>query len=73
MEFSIVEGKKLNSINYLSDGFRYVKYHENKGTISSMRSRIACGALAKVSISENLLNKNSMIIRLMNTIQKVFH
>ena len=59
MEFSIVEGKKLNSINYLSNGYRYVKYHENKGTIylrCALAKKSGCGALAKVSTSENLLN-----------------
>ena len=59
MEFSIVEGKKLNSINYLSDGYSYVKYHENKGKLylrCALAKKFVCGALAKVSISENLLN-----------------
>ena len=32
MEFSIVEGKKLNSLNYMSDGYRYNKYNESNGT-----------------------------------------
>ena len=33
MEYSVVEGKKSNSVNYISEGYRYVKCHENNGTI----------------------------------------
>ena len=51
MEFSIVEGKKLNSINYISDGYRYNKYNESKGTIY-LRCTLArshgCSATAKI-------------------------
>ena len=33
MEYSLVEGKKLNSTNYESEGFRYVKSRECETTI----------------------------------------
>ena len=33
MEYSLVEGKKLNSKNYESEGFRYVKARECEGAI----------------------------------------
>ena len=33
MEYSVVEGKKLNSINYECEGFRYVKSRECENSI----------------------------------------
>ena len=58
MEFSIVEGKKLNSLNYMSDGYRYNKYNESNGTIY-LRFTLArshgCSATAKILDTGNLL------------------
>ena len=58
MEFSIVEGKKLNSLNYMSDGYRYNKYNESNGTIY-LRCTLArshgCSATAKILDTGNLL------------------
>ena len=33
MEYSVAEGRKLNSKNYASEGFRYVKARECEGAI----------------------------------------
>ena len=58
MEFSIVEGKKLNSINFMSDGYRYNKYNQSNGTIY-LRCTLArshgCSATAKILDAGNNL------------------
>ena len=58
MEFSIVEGKRQNSLNYSSDGYRYVKYRESNGTIylrCTLSKKWSCHGLAKISSTTNLL------------------
>ena len=58
MNLSFPEGKKLNSVNYISDGYRYVKYHENNGTIylrCTLAKQKGCLSLAKIYTPENLL------------------
>ena len=58
MEYSVVEGKKSNSVNYISEGYRYVKYHENNGTIylrCTLAKQKGCLSLAKIYTPENLL------------------
>ena len=50
MDFSIVEGKKLNSTNYISGGYRYTKNPESNGTIylkCTLARQNACEGLAK--------------------------
>ena len=58
MEFSIVEGKKLSSINYMSDGYRYNKYNESNGTIylrCTLTRSHGCSATAKILATSNIL------------------
>ena len=58
MEFSIVEGKRLNSLNYTSGGFRYSKYRESNGIIylrCTLFKKSACHRLAKICDNSNLL------------------
>ena len=58
MDFSIVEGEKLNSTNYISGGYRYTKNRESNGTIylkCTLARQNACEGLAKISTLVNLL------------------
>ena len=57
MEFPIVEGERQNSLNYSSDGYRYVKYRESNGTIyhrCTLSKKWSCHGLAKISSTTNL-------------------
>ena len=54
----MVEGKKSNSVNYISEGYRYVKYHENNCKIDircTLAKQKGCLSLAKIYKPENLL------------------
>ena len=59
MEFSIVEGKRLNSLNYTSDEYRYTKYRESNETVylrCTLAKRCAYKESAKISsTSKDLL------------------
>ena len=59
MEFSIIEGKLFNSLNYLSDGYRYTKNRESNGNIY-LRCTLAkqCNYLgfAKITAKRYLLD-----------------
>ena len=58
MDFSIVEGKKLNSTNYIYGGYRYTKNPESNGTIylkCTLARQNACEGLAKISTLVNVL------------------
>ena len=59
MDFSIEEGKRLNSLNYTSDGYRYTKYRESNETVylrCTLAKRCACKGTAKISsTSKDLL------------------
>ena len=53
MEISIEEGKRLNSSNYICNGYRYTKYREVNEEIylrCSLAKRYACNGLAKVPL-----------------------
>ena len=40
MEYSVIEGKELNSKNYESEGFRYVKARECEGSIYTIKTQL---------------------------------
>ena len=52
IDFSMEEGKRLNSLNYTSDGYRYTKYRELNETVylrCTFAKRCACKGTAKIS------------------------
>ena len=58
MKFSIVEGKRFNSLNYISDGYRYTKYRELNETIylrCTLSKKCACHGLDNISSIMNQL------------------
>ena len=62
MEYSIIEGKKLNSTNYECQGFRYVKSGEYGNSIYTkcalFRSN-SCACTGKIDKQTNLLELNA--------------
>ena len=59
MEFSIVEGKRLNYLKYTSGGFRYTKYRELNGTIylrCTLFKKSTCLAVTKICNNSDLLD-----------------
>ena len=63
MEYSIVEGKRLNSLNYLSNGYRYSKNRESNSNIY-LRCTLAklcnCPGLANITATRSLLEVTNM-------------
>ena len=58
MEYSLVEGKKLNSTNYESEGFRYVKSRECETTIylkCALFRTHSCLSIGRIDKITNLL------------------
>ena len=55
MEFSIEEGMRLNSSNYICDGHRYTKYREVNEEIylrCTLAKRCACHGWQKSALQE---------------------
>ena len=58
MEFSLIEGKRKCSWNYIAEGYRYTKNRENNGIIylkCTLAKQCACNSLARVDARTNLL------------------
>ena len=54
----MVEGKRLHSFNFTSEGYRYTKYRESDGIVylrCTLAKQCTCGGLAKVDTAINLL------------------
>ena len=60
MEFSIVEGKKLNSLNCMSDGYRYNKT-ENLREIFNIECRSSSRTSLSFKAIESTLSKRRRI------------
>ena len=59
MEYSVIEGKKLNSKNYESEGFRYVKARECEGSIyikCALFRTNSCPCIGRIDKATNLMN-----------------
>ena len=59
MEYSVIEGKKLNSKNYESEGFRYVKTRECEGSIyikCALFRTNSCPCIGRIDKATNLMN-----------------
>ena len=64
MDYSVVEGKKLNSINYECEGYRYVKFRECENSIylrCALFRKLSCPSIAKVDKITNIFRTNSSI------------
>ena len=58
MEFSLIEGKRKCSWNYIAEGYRYTKNRENNSIIylkCTLAKECACNSLARVDARINLL------------------
>ena len=59
MEYSVIEGKQLNSKNYESEGFRYVKARECEGSIyikCALFRTNSCPCIGRIDKATNLMN-----------------
>ena len=58
MEFSLIEGKRKCSWNYIAEGYRYTKNRENNGIIylkCTLAKQCACNSSARVDARTKLL------------------